>query len=245
MGIEVSFENGEFITSETEEGISFKHSPNKKREKKGRHSCSIIQDYTVIDLETTGLMADNCEIIEVAALRVRNGEAVCFFESLVKPKNPINAFIEALTGITNEMVENAPSAEEVIPKYLKFIGNDIVVGHNIASFDTCLIYDYSMNILNKPFVNNMVDTLHFSRRCKIETENYRLQTIAEYLEIPYIPHRALNDCVANYRCYEKLKPLLCIDEKKTNGTKKNRFSESTKALIALSKIIKILVKYHS
>ena len=91
--------------------------------------------YVVIDLETTGLNPQYDFITEFGAVLVENSEIVDTFEQFVKPKKRIPEEVEDLTGITNEMVSDAPSINIVLPKFLKFIGNDILVGHNI-DFDS-------------------------------------------------------------------------------------------------------------
>lgn len=93
-----------------------------------------LKDYVALDLETTGLAPYWDEIIEVGALRVRGGEVSEHFTSLVKPRNEIDEFIIDLTGITNEMVADAPPIGEVLPQLRAFIGQDVVVGHNV-NFD--------------------------------------------------------------------------------------------------------------
>ena len=206
---------------------------------KSRHTNKVVSDYTVIDIETTDCNVNCCELIEVAALRVRDGRIVDTYESLIKPQFPIPLLIEALTGITNQMVQSAPPCEDIIPAFAAFVGDDVVVGHNITSFDSCVLYDYYLQILGIPFTNAIIDTLHFSRRCAISPENYRLTTIAALFGITYDAHRALNDCIANFKVYEALKPL--VDEKALkqtsgSGTTQRHLSEKTLALASLSQM---------
>ena len=78
-------------------------------------------DYTILDIETTGLSPYKCEIIELSAIKVRNDCIVDKFSSLVKPDRSINSFITGLTGITNDMVESAPDITAVLPEFMKFI----------------------------------------------------------------------------------------------------------------------------
>lgn len=78
-----------------------------------------IEDFTVIDIETTGLSCEKNEIIELSAIRVRNGIITDKFSSLVKPNGHINSFIKNLTGISNEMVENAPDITSVLPDFAR------------------------------------------------------------------------------------------------------------------------------
>lgn len=164
-----------------------------------------LKDYTVIDLETSSKYSNKASIIELAAVKIRNSKIVNTFDVLIKPPEPIAQNISGLTGITNEMLATAPPIEQVLGEYLKFIGNDIIIGHNIRSFD-CNVINAACSRLNyKPLTNDMIDTLHYSKKCDIDVYNYRLQTIARYFNIKYDAHRALNDCIANHNIYERLK----------------------------------------
>ena len=91
-----------------------------------------IVDFTVIDIETTGLVTDYDEIIELSALRVRNNIVSDSYSVLVKPSYEIDDFIAELTGITNEMLVHERSIEEVISDFYNFIGSDILLGHNLG-----------------------------------------------------------------------------------------------------------------
>lgn len=178
---------------------------NSKHKFKGESLREKVSDYTVIDLETTGTNVLQCEIIELSAVRIRNGEIIDTFSQLVKPSQKLPEVITNITGITDEMLENAPAISEVIEDYIKFIGNDIVVGHNIAGFDVNIIYDIYLKYCNKYFKNNMIDTYYYAKCCDIEVSDYKLTSIAKYFGIEYDAHRALNDCIANFKCYELLK----------------------------------------
>ncbi len=165
-----------------------------------------ISDYTVIDLETTDVNIYKCEIIEVSAVKVRNNEITDKFSSLVKPTGIISSLITSITGITNEMVDNAPDIQEMLPKYLEFIGDDIILGHNVACFDRNIIKLYCERLGLPPFMNDTLDTLTYARKCTLDVPNRKLTTLTEYFGISHDnAHRALADCIANHYCYQKLK----------------------------------------
>lgn len=165
-----------------------------------------ISDYTVIDLETTGVNIYYCEIIELSAVKIRGSKIIDEFSTLVKPRGRINSTITAITKITNEMVRDAPYIEEVLPDYLEFIGDDIILGHNIASFDRNIIKIYCERLGLPSFLNDTLDTCTYSRRCNIDVPDRKLTTLTRYFNIEHKDaHRALADCIANYECYEKLK----------------------------------------
>ena len=167
-----------------------------------------ISDYTVIDLETTDVNVHKCEIIEVSAVRVRNNVITEQFSSLVKPSCTISRLITSITGITNDMVKNSPSIAVILPEYLEFIGDDIILGHNVAAFDRNIIAIQCEKLGLPPFMNDTLDTLNYARRCKLDVPNRRLTTLTQYFGISHEEaHRALADCIANHYCYQKLKKL--------------------------------------
>lgn len=174
------------------------------REKKGKSRIAFPTNYTVVDLETTGLSPFYDEIIEVAALRVRDGVVVDSFQSLVKPTEEIDDFIAKLTGITNEMLSTAPLPRDVLPLAFDFIGDDIVVGHNV-NFDVNFLYDWSEANHRSPFANDFVDTMRLSRSILSGLSHHRLKDVSEELNIsPNGYHRALCDCYTTHECLVKL-----------------------------------------
>lgn len=171
-----------------------------KRTHKGKSLLLFPEDYTVVDIETTGFDPMFDEIIEVAGIKYRGRNKVGRFQSLVKPDDGIPDYITALTGITNEMVADAPGIEDVLPRFLEFIGEDIVVGHNVH-FDVNFLYDYAEDFELKPFSNDLVDTLRLSRRLYPELQSHKLSALAAHFGVePDGEHRALADCVTTQKC---------------------------------------------
>lgn len=163
------------------------------REQKGKSLIDIPNNYVVFDIETTGLDPEFDEIIEIGAVKIKDGIKIDTFNSLIKPEYEIDEFITELTGITNEMVENAPSIDEVLPKFMDFIKDYIIIGHNV-NFDINFIYDNleELNIL--PITNDFVDTLRISRRLIPELKHHKLSDLANYFNIDTNgSHRALKD----------------------------------------------------
>ncbi len=191
------------------------HNFQKVKREKGKSLLEFLDEYTVIDIETTGLSPDYDCIIELSAIKVKNGELTAKYSSLVKPYNTfiydefneyyVDAFITELTGITNEMLETAPDIEKVLPDFLCFIGDSIIVGHNV-NFDINFIYDDAKNILNKKFQNDYCDLMRISRRLFPNLPNHKLATLAQEFNIEQLEsHRGLVDCITTMKCFEYCK----------------------------------------
>ncbi|MGY3776026.1 BRCT domain-containing protein [Helcococcus sueciensis] len=160
----------------------------------------IIDDYCVLDTETTGLSAYYNEVIEIGILKIRNNQIVDTYSQLIKPRYKIDEFITELTGISNDMVKDMPSIEQVKDEVLLFIGDDILIGHN-TSFD--------IRFLNAGFKieleNLYMDTVQFARKLYPELKHHRLSDLSEYLKISTNKHRSIADCVATKELYDKIK----------------------------------------
>lgn len=162
----------------------------------------MINDYTVIDLETTGLNPKIDKIIEIGGVKVRDGVVTEEFNTFVNPGRRLSERIIDLTGITDENVEKAPYIEEVLPQFLAFVGEDTLLGHN-------LIFDYSF--VKKAAVNeklgfekNGIDTLRIARRFLMDLESRNLGFLCDHYGIRLSAHRACNDARATHELYQKL-----------------------------------------
>lgn len=133
------------------------------REFKGNSLLEDVSDYVAIDLETIGLDPMYDDIIEFGAVKVSNGIIIDKFQSLINPGYEISPFIATLTGISNEMLASAPSLVPTLSKFIEFLGNYTIVGHNV-NFDINFIYDACVNNLGVAFSNNFIDTMRLSRR---------------------------------------------------------------------------------
>lgn len=164
--------------------------------------------YVVIDVETTGLDSDMSEILELGAIRVIEHEIADTFSALVRPEGPIPAEITSLTGITQEMVSEQGSAlQPLLEQFWAFVGQSPVVGHNL-DFDLAFLKKASVRFgVSMPNVP-IRDTLKLARRKLRDLPNHRLDTLAEHFDIERAQqHRALPDCIATFRVYEKLNEL--------------------------------------
>lgn len=166
------------------------------RDKKGKSLIEFPSEYILIDIETTGLSPIYNEIIEISALKIKEGEVVSKFSELVKPDNQIDSFIESLTGISNEMVKNCRKVKEVIMDFKNFIGEEsILVGYNV-NFDINFLYDNLLKFNNKYLENNFVDIMRIAKLVlKDEVESFRLKRLAKSFKLDVIGmHRAEKDC---------------------------------------------------
>lgn len=162
-----------------------------------------LSDYVIFDIETTGLSPAQDQIIELAAVKVRDHKVVDTFSSLVNPGVVISEKITGITNITNDMVKNAPKIQSVMKDFLDFIGNDMLVGHNIQKFDMKFIVRDAEKIHRQ--VNNQVeDTLVMARNYLHGTKHNLGIVAARYGISDEGAHRALNDCLMNQKVYEAM-----------------------------------------
>lgn len=156
--------------------------------------------FVAIDVETTGLSPLYNELIEISAIKYEGAKKVDTFSTLIKPKNKISSTITNITGISNKMVENAPTVEKVMPELIKFIGDSTIVAHN-ANFD----YSFLQNNSNKSFTNNkVIDTVAISRKMLPSLPNHKLNTVAKCIGIQEEGfHRAEFDCECCAKIYIK------------------------------------------
>ena len=138
-------------------------------------------------------------------MKVVNKKVTDTFSSLVNPEKPIPYGATAVNGISNEMVADEPVLDEVFPQFIEFIGDNILVGHNIQSFDMKFIWRAAEELFGKTISNDYIDTLPMARRCLPQLGHHRLVDIAAYYTISTSgAHRALNDCLMNQQCFERM-----------------------------------------
>src|SRR5687768_2672342 len=155
--------------------------------------------FVVLDLETTGGSAQSCAITEVGALKFKGGECLGTFQTLVNPGDGVRLPPEIvyLTGITEAMVAPAPKIESVLPAFAEFIGDAVIVGHNVR-FDLGFLRANLARLGYRPLANRFVDTCALARRLvRDEVPNCKLGTLARHFRTVADPcHRALDDARA-------------------------------------------------
>jgi len=159
----------------------------------------LLQDlnFVVVDLEATGAKMPPNRVIELGAYRISQGRIVDKFLTLVNPEIPIPRFVISLTGITNEMVKDAPVFADVAPRWLDFVNDAVLIAHN-SPFDTSFLnHEISRVYPGHRMVNPHLCTVKLSRRVFPGLNNYRLDTVADHFSIPILQrHRAGSDALA-------------------------------------------------
>lgn len=164
--------------------------------------------FVVFDIETTGLSRERDKITEIGAVKIENGKIIDKFSTFVNPKVPISEEITKLTGITNDMVKDAPEISEVLPKFMEFCNDSVIVAHN-AGFDVGFIR-HNAKILNmKPIDNTVLDTVELSRTLLPELKKHKLNIVAEAMGVSLKGHhRAVNDAQATAEIFIKFMDML-------------------------------------
>ncbi len=178
------------------------------REQKGKSLIEAPESFVVLDIETTGYSPEWDYIIEVGAIKYENGIEITRFSSLIQPPSSDNEYIDSyiteLTGITNEMLSSAPTIESVLPELYDFLGDSIIIGHNV-NFDINFLYDSFEEFLGKSLSNDFVDTMRLSRNIHPEEKHHRLSDLCKKYELDYSSaHRSIKDCELTFSCYENL-----------------------------------------
>ena len=164
----------------------------------GTTSC--VNDFIVIDIETTGF-GEKARIVELAAVKFNNGKVVDYFDTLVNPLIPIPPFATKVHGIRDADVADAPTLNMVMPLFCNFIGESTLVGHNV-SFDLnfLLMRGCQLQLNNR----DIYDTMRIARKY-VSTPNHKLETMIEYFDIEVDKrHRAKDDSIATGELFLKL-----------------------------------------
>lgn len=163
----------------------------------------MIKDYIAFDLETTGLSPETDQIIEIGALKVKDGKVIDRFMEFLKPDQTISATITGITGITNEMVADAGDTETIIREFVDFCEDYVLVGHNIMfDYKFCKIYASKYGY---PFEKKGIDTLRIARKVHKDLESRNLGALcAHYQIVNQSAHRAYHDALATAKLYQTL-----------------------------------------
>lgn len=206
MQITISYEEGSgFSVSLGGSSVSTANRPGK-----GKSIIAFPADYCMVDVETTGLSPEWNDIIEIGAIRYRDGVEAERFQSLVQPPASdegeyVDSYIEKLTGITNAMLAEAPVASEVLPRFLDFLQGDTILGYNV-SFDVNFLYDACSRVLGKALPNDYMDVMRLARKICPDLPHHRLKDMAEHYQLgQWQAHRTLGDCEITQQVFQRLR----------------------------------------
>lgn len=200
-------------------------------------SVDVECDYIILDLETSSLDVHSCDILEVGAIKIKDGKIIDSFSSLVRPVSDINQEALNVNKLDLSELETAPADDVVIPDFFRFLGNNEIKGYNIDRFDWPILKRYALKY-NYP-LDNLVDDILLLARQKLHfLPNRNLSTVASYLQIDSSKaHRAIEDCEITLNAY--LKILTHPDVERTNKTRKynTRFRDENNKLNELSALL--------
>lgn len=162
----------------------------------------MLDTYLSVDIETTGLDPRMDKIIQIGALRVREGKITDTYQTYVRPGRSISERITQLTGIADATVEHAPAIDQALPEFLAFAGEDVLLGHHII-FDYSFLKRAAVNA-GYPFERQGMDTLKLARRFLPQLESRSLPFLCSHYGIEHRAHDALSDARATIMLYERL-----------------------------------------
>jgi len=166
--------------------------------------------FICFDIETTGLSAARDKITEIGAVKVENGVITDTFSTFANPEMPIPQKITQLTGITDDMVKDAPSQSEAVSAFLEFAGDNVLVAHN-APFDTSFIAK-ACEDMGREYNYTSIDTVAISRAILTDIKNCKLDTVAKFLRLgDFNHHRATDDAEMLARIFINLCQRLTDD----------------------------------
>ena len=173
----------------------------------GKNLTKFIDDYVLVDIETTGFSPINDEIIEIGAIKVENNKIVKQYDELIKIDKILPQKITELTGITDNMLKNGKLPNIVLEEFIEFVGNNIIVGHNV-NFDLGFLCNKCKKYLNYNLNNDYIDTLYLARKLVPNVINHKLGTLAKMFNISYEgAHRGLKDVEITYGVYNSLRKI--------------------------------------
>ncbi len=172
------------------------------------------RDFIVVDIETTGLSKHKHAITEIAAVKLRDKKIINRYQSLVNPECHIPSFITRLTGIDDEMVEDAPCIHEVLHNFLNFLGDDPIVAHN-ATFDYGFLNHNSYLHLHKELFNDKICTRKLANRALPDLPSKKLSHLCDFFSVENPQaHRAMSDAMSTSKIFLEL--LNILDKHKIN-----------------------------
>lgn len=173
----------------------------------GKNLNRFIDDYVLVDIETTGLSPIYDDIIEIGAIKVENNKMVDEYSQLIKIDRILPQKITELTGITDSMLATGKMPKTVLEEFVNFVGNNVIIGHNV-NFDLGFLCNKCKKYLDYNLNNDYIDTLYLARKLVPNSINHKLGTLAKLFNISYEgAHRGLKDVEITYEVYNKLREI--------------------------------------
>ena len=168
-------------------------------------ASSFPDDYIILDLETTGLDPSSNEILEIAAIKYHLGVEVDLYHTYIQPIGKIPPEITEINGITYSTVYGSPSLSDIANDFLHFISGHTLLGYNIP-FDMAFL----QTRLQRQLSNHLIDVLPIAQQC-FPTKNHKLETLKNFLQLPYKSHSALEDCRTTYKVLSYCLPYISLN----------------------------------
>ena len=209
--VRITLENGEIVKIHNmylAEMQSFKGDMHENIIIEGKKITKCPKDYVLYDVETTGTNHNHDKIIEISAIKCKDGKVVDEFSRLIAVDKMLSKKIIKLTGITDELLcSEGVSEEEAYKEFFDFVEGSVLVGHNIAAFDNYFI-GHAAEKISRNFIYTYFDTLPFARKVLKDLKSHKLELLSEYFGVSYEgAHRALQDCKINNEIYLRLAKL--------------------------------------
>ena len=179
----------------------------KQEKSSGVNLNKFVDDYVLVDIETTGFSPVKDEIIEIGAIKVEKNKIINEYNELIKINETLSPFTTKLTGITDEMLQTGKEISEVLKDFIHFTGDSIIIGHNVT-FDLGFLSYNCKKYLNFNLNNDYVDTMCIARKLVPNSINYKLGTLADFFNVSYEgAHRGLKDVEITYEVYNNLRKI--------------------------------------
>ena len=195
----------------------------------GSYDGDFSNEFIVFDIETTGLSAQTCKIIEIGAVKIREGEVLERYNTFINPEIPIPEEIVKLTSITDEMVADARKIDEVLPEFLAFVGDRLLIAHN-SEFDVGFIRTAAKE-LDIPFNNASLDTVGLSRFLNKDLKSHKLDVLVKHYKLgEFNHHRACDDAEMLANIFFKMREQLTALDIKNFTELSHEFSANANPL---------------
>ena len=204
---QISFDMLENLNNEMGEEHLAKNISSNHKNKKGKNITKFIDNYVLVDIETTGLSPIYDDIIEIGAIKVKNNQMIDSYNQLIKIDRNLPEMITELTGITDEMLKTGKLPQVVLEEFVEFVRDDVIIGHNV-NFDLGFLQNKCKKYLGYNLSNDYIDTLFLARKLVPNSINHKLGTLAKLFNISYEgAHRGLKDVEITYELYNKLRRI--------------------------------------